>query len=50
MLVWCFVAMVVICVISTSSLFVPECLRFRWTMRKEVFTIQQILFLEKSVE
>ena len=40
----------VICVISASSLFIPECLRFRWTMLKEVFTVRQMLSLEKSVE
>ena len=37
-------------VILASSLFVPEYLRFRWTMLKEVFTVQQMLSLEKSVE
>jgi len=29
---------------------VLECLRFLWTTQKEVFTVQQMLFLEKSVE
>jgi len=40
----------IICVTSAFSLPVPECLRFRWTTLKEVFTVQQMLFLEKSVE
>jgi len=40
----------VICVILASSVFIPECLRFRWTMLKDVFTVQQMLSLEKSVE
>jgi len=39
----------IICVTSAFSLPVPECLRFRWTTLKEVFTVQQMLFLEKSV-
>jgi len=40
----------IICVTSAFSLPVPECLRFLWTTLKEVFTVQQMLFLEESVE
>ena len=52
LLVWCLVAMgtiglVAICVTSVFSLPIPECLRFRWTTLKEVFTVT---VLEKSVE